>query len=87
MSTQLPNQMCKVSMNSELIGQAPVIGNARRKLVIAHNSSMPGSLFPETESAAVMLTNTTPMCELADYISQLLTQRPFDFHEELDIVR
>lgn len=90
--TQLPNQMCKISPNNDLLGEQPVIGKgAASRLVIAHYGSMPGTfagvnLFPETESAIVVLTNTTPLCDLTDYMTQLLTQTLFDFPEKVDLV-
>ena len=92
MRTQLPNQMCKVSTNHSLLGEQPMIGKgAASRLVLAHYGSMPGSysainLFPETESAIVVLMNTTPLCDLADYTTQLLTQTLFDFPEKVDIL-
>jgi CubicO group peptidase (beta-lactamase class C family) len=90
--TELPNQMCKISPNYGLLGSAPVVGDgAPSKLIIAHYGSMPGSysgvnLFPETESAIVVLTNTTPRCDLADWMTQLLTQTLFDFPQKNDYV-
>ena len=52
---------------------------------------MPGcfaavNLFPETESAIVVLTKTTPLYDLTDWMTQLLTQTLFDFPEKVDIV-
>ncbi|KAG8525429.1 uncharacterized protein KY384_009073 [Bacidia gigantensis] len=52
---------------------------------------MPGSfaaaiLFPESESAIVVLTNTTPLCDWTDWTTQLLTQTLFDFPEKVDSV-
>lgn len=52
---------------------------------------MPGaysgvSLFPETESVIVVLTNTTPRCDLSDWMTQLLTQTLFDFPKKNDYV-
>lgn len=92
MRTQLPNQMCKISTNNGLLGEQPVIGKgAASRLIIAHYGSMPGSfagvnLFPETESAIVILTNTTPLCDLTDWMTQLLTQTLFDFPEKVDLI-
>ena len=90
--TQLPNQMCKISPNYGLLGEAPMVGRgAPSKLILAHYGSMPGNfsgvnLFPETESAILVLTNTTPLCDMADWITQLLTQTLFDFPEKVDYV-
>jgi CubicO group peptidase (beta-lactamase class C family) len=92
MRTELPNQMCKIGQNYALLGGAPVVGKgAPSKLVIAHYGSMPGSfsgvnIFPETESAIVFLANTTPLCDIADWTTQLLTQTLFDFPEKNDYV-
>ena len=92
MRTKLPNQMCKISTNNGLLGGQPVIGKgAASKLVIAHYGSMPGSfagvnLFPETESANVVLTNTTLLRDLTDWMTQLRTQTLSDFPERVDIV-
>lgn len=90
--TQLPNQMCKISPNYGLLGDAPVVGRgAPSKLILAHYGSMPGNfsgvnLFPETESAIIVLTNTTPLCDMADWMTRLLTQTLFDFPEQVDYV-
>lgn len=90
--TQLPNQMCKISPNYSLLGTAPTVDNGgASRLIIAHYGSMPGSysgvnLFPETESAIVVLINTTPMCDLSDWMTQLLTQTIFDVPEKVDFV-
>lgn len=84
--------MCRISPNYGLLGTAPTVGNgAASRLVIAHYGSMPGSyfgviLFPETESAIVVLTNTTPMCDLSDWMTQLLTQTIFDVSGKVDFV-
>lgn len=92
MRTQLPNQMCKISTNYRFLEDAPVVGRgAPPKLILAHYGSMPGSfagvnLFPETESAIIVLTNTTPLCDIADWMTQLLTQTLFDFPEKVDYV-
>lgn len=77
--TQLPNQLCRISPNFEMLGEEPILGaGAPPKLMISHYGSMPGtycgvSLFPETESFLVLLSNSTPMCDSADWFVQLLT--------------
>lgn len=92
MRTQLPNQLCKISPNVGLLGDSPVIGRgADSMLIIAHYGSMPGNfaavlLFPETESAIIVLTNTTPLCDMGDYVTQYLTQIVFDLPEKVDIL-
>ena len=92
MRTQLPNQKCKLRTNNGLLGEQPAIGKgAASKLVIAHYESMPGSFaganfFPETVSAIVVLTNTTPLCDLTDWMTQLLTQNLSNVPEKVDIV-
>lgn len=54
--TQLPNQMCRISPNFELLGEETVLGEgAPPKLLMSHYGSMPGTfcgvnLFPESES-------------------------------------
>ena len=81
-----------ISTNNGLLGEQPVNGKeAASKLIIAHYGSMSGSfagvnLFPETESAIVVLTNTTPLCDLNDWMTQSLTQTLFDFPEKVDLV-
>ena len=96
--TQLPNQMCTIGPNYALLGTAPTVGGddggGASRLVIAHYGSMPGSysgvlLFSETESAIVVLINTTPLCDLSDWMTQLLTQTIFDHDvaaEKIDFV-
>lgn len=91
--TQLPNQMCKISPNMGMLGKAPIVGKgAAPKLVIAHYGSMPGSysgvnLFPESESVIVVLINSTPRCDLADWMTQLLMQTLFDFPQKHEYVQ
>ena len=94
--TQLPNQMCKISSNVGMLGGAPVAGEgAPPKLIIANYGSMTGSFsgvntFPESESTIVVLINSTPRYDLADWMTQLLTQTPFDIPEKsayLNLVR
>ena len=71
--TQSPNVMCKISPNLDQLGEEPILGEgAQPKLLIAHYCSMPGAycgvnLFPESESVIVVLSNTTPMCDVADW--------------------
>lgn len=88
--TQLPNIWCPISPNYALLKDAPIVGEgAPSQLVIAHYGSMPGaytgvSMFPESNSAIVLLTNSTPMCDMVDWLSQLLTQTFFDFPMKYD---
>ncbi|KAI1127107.1 beta-lactamase/transpeptidase-like protein [Nemania abortiva] len=90
--TQLPNQMCKISPNLAVVGDEPILGiGAPSQLLIAHYGSMPGAycgvnLFPETEAVIVLLSNTTPMCDIADWVIQLITQTLFDFPQKHDYV-
>ncbi|KAI1381185.1 beta-lactamase/transpeptidase-like protein [Hypoxylon crocopeplum] len=90
--TQLPNQMCKISPNLAVLGDEPVLGGgAPSQLLIAHYGSMPGAycgvnLFPETNSLIVLLTNSTPMCDMADWAIQLITQTLFDFPQKNNYV-
>jgi hypothetical protein len=51
---------------------------------------MPGSssavlLSPESESAIVVLSNTTALCDMSDYTTQFLTQVVFDFPAKEDV--
>ena len=84
--------MSKISPNYGLLGTQPTIGKgARSKPVIAHYGSMPGPysgevLFPETERGIIVLCNTTPLCDLADWMTQLHTQILFDFPRKVNIV-
>ena len=90
--TQLPNVMFKISPNLDQLGEAPVLGvGAQSRLLIAHYGSMPGAccgvnLFPESESVIVVLSNSTPMCDISDWTLQLLTQTVFDFPTKHDYV-
>ena len=91
--TQLPNVMCKISPNLYQLGEEPTLGEgAQPKLLIAHYGSMPGAycgvnLFPESESVIAVLSNTTLMCDIADWTRQLLTQTLFDFEMKHDYVK
>ncbi|KAJ8125495.1 hypothetical protein O1611_g8144 [Lasiodiplodia mahajangana] len=90
--TQLPNQMCKISPNLSVVGEEPILGGgAPSQLLIAHYGSMPGAycgvnLFPETEAVIVLLSNSTPMCDMADWGIQLITQTLFDFPQKNDYI-
>jgi len=94
--TQLPNQMCKISPNLVVLGDEPVLGeDSTPRLLVAHYGSMPGAycgvnLFPESDALVVVLSNSTPMCDMADWSIQLITQTLFDFpvkHDYFDWVR
>ncbi|KAI9699592.1 MAG: hypothetical protein M1820_007091 [Bogoriella megaspora] len=90
--TELPNVMFKISPNLAQLGGAPILGRGSpSKLLIAHYGSMPGAccglnLFPETQSAIVVLTNSTPLCDISDWLCQLLTQTLFDFSHQNDYI-
>jgi hypothetical protein len=92
MRSQLPNTLVKFGTNVGLLGEGTVIERAAEsKLVISHYGSMPGNfaavlMFPETESAIIVLTNTTPACDMSDYITQFLIRILFDMPEQVDIL-
>jgi hypothetical protein len=90
--TQIPNIMCQISSNLDQSGEEPILGvGASSRLLIAHYSSIPGAycgvnLFPETDTVITVLTNSTPICDMSDWILQLLTQTLFDFPNKNDDV-
>ncbi|KAJ9666920.1 hypothetical protein H2201_003054 [Coniosporium apollinis] len=71
-------------------GDDPVLGDgAPPKLVISHAGGMPGSsswmgFFPDSGSVIVVLTNSSSLCDGADYTMRLLTQTLFDFPKKND---
>jgi hypothetical protein len=89
--TFLPSTLLSFGTNAHL-GESPVIQRgADSGLVISHYGSMPGRfaavlMFPETESAIVVLTNSTPLCDVVDYVTQFLAQVLFDMPQKVDVL-
>jgi len=86
---QLPGQLGRLAWNT-LLGDEPISGKgSESRLCVYHHSCMPGStsvvnLFPETETAIVILQNSLAATDSADLIGQLLAQTIFDFSVKND---
>lgn len=93
--TQLPGTLGIMGNNlliQRSLQQLPVIGRGSpSKLCIYHQGSTVGyfsniALFPETESAVVVLSNSIALTDSPDTISQALVQALFDFPKPIDFV-
>ncbi|KGO42599.1 Peptidase S12, Pab87-related, C-terminal [Penicillium expansum] len=92
---QLPGVVGLLGGNSELweMSEQPVFGAGNQsRLMIYHQGGGPGyssflALFPETQSAVVVLMNTTALSDAADWIARLLIEGLFDFAKPTDYVK
>ncbi|CAG8908438.1 unnamed protein product [Penicillium egyptiacum] len=91
---QLPGVVGLLGGNSSLweISEQPVFGAGNQsRLMIYHQGGGPGyssflAIFPETQSAVVVLMNTTATSDAADWIARLLIEGLFDFAKPTDYV-
>ncbi|CAP92499.1 Pc13g14300 [Penicillium rubens Wisconsin 54-1255] len=91
---QLPGIVGLLGGNSLLweMSEQPVLGAGNQsRLVIYHQGGGPGyssflALFPETQSAVVVLMNTTATSDAADWIGRLVIEGLFDFAKPTDYV-
>ncbi|KAJ6181195.1 hypothetical protein N7519_011656 [Penicillium mononematosum] len=92
---QLPGIVGLLGGNSSLwdMSEQPVFGAGdQSRLMIYHQGGGPGyssflALFPETQSAVVVLMNTTATSDAADWIARLLIEGLFDFAKPTDYVK
>ncbi|KAK0636140.1 beta-lactamase/transpeptidase-like protein [Bombardia bombarda] len=92
--TQLPGVVGLQGDNPEFIPieELPILGSGAPAMTIYyHQGSAPGYysalfLFPETESAIVVLTNSIPLNDAADWIAQTYISALFDFPNPADYV-
>ncbi|KAL4900329.1 beta-lactamase/transpeptidase-like protein [Aspergillus multicolor] len=76
---ELPGQLGRISGNAGLIDQ-PVAGKGGpSRLVLYHHGLMPGStsavlLVPELQSGIIVLQNSLPAIDTADFIAQMLLE-------------
>ncbi|KAM7214591.1 beta-lactamase/transpeptidase-like protein [Rhypophila decipiens] len=92
--TQLPGVVGLQGDNPDFIprDELPVLGaGAPPMMLYYHQGSAPGYysallLFPETQSAVVVLTNSMPLNDAADWISQVYTAALFNFPKPADYV-
>ncbi|KAJ5519665.1 hypothetical protein N7463_000118 [Penicillium fimorum] len=92
---QLPGIVGLLGGNSALweMPEQPVFGAGNQsRLMIYHQGGGPGyssflAMFPETQSAVVVLMNTTAATDAADWIARLLIEGLFDFATPTDYVR
>ncbi|CAI7677695.1 unnamed protein product [Penicillium discolor] len=92
---QLPGVVGLLGGNSKLweMSEQPVFGAGNQsRLMIYHQGGGPGyssfvAIFPETQSAVVVLMNTTAVSDAADWIARLLIEGLFDFTNPTDYVR
>ncbi|KAJ5730158.1 Protein flp [Penicillium malachiteum] len=93
--TQLPGALGIMGENFDIIGEAeqlPELGRGSPSMLcLYHQGSTAGyysniALFPETQSAIVVLANSISLTDLPDTISQSIAQVLFDFVEPIDFV-
>lgn len=78
--SQLPNTVGDIGVNPDLVEAMPVLGKGvPSRLALWHQGSLVGAtsfvmLFPETQSAVLVLTNTMTKNDAADWIGQLLVE-------------
>ena len=88
---QLPGQIGRIANNAALV-PPPIIGKGvQPQLIIYHHGSIPGgttvvNLLPETQSAVIVLQNSSAPVDVADYAAQLLVEKLFNVPEPVDFV-
>lgn len=90
---QLPARIGIISSNFSKLGtDAPRLGvDAAPMTFLNHAGSMVGAmtsalLFPESETAVIVLTNTLGLSDTADTVTQLLVETIFDMPQKHDFV-
>ncbi|KAF5020178.1 hypothetical protein F66182_7818 [Fusarium sp. NRRL 66182] len=93
--TQLPNVVGFIGDNVDLwedVRDHPLLGSQDQPLfMIYHQGSTVGyytfvALFPDTQSAVVVLINSIAISDAADWIARLMIQALFDLHDGQDYV-
>jgi CubicO group peptidase (beta-lactamase class C family) len=90
--SQLPGQLGRISANAA-IRDEPVVGNGGpSRLVLYNHGCMPGStsaviLVPELELGIVVLQNSLPAIDTADFIAQMLLETLLEVPEPNDYVK
>lgn len=90
--TQLPGAVGVMGDNGRIlpVPQLPVLGRgATPRLALYHQGATVGYftsfyVFPETESAVIILTNSIANCDAADWIAQVMIQALFDDQQPVD---
>lgn len=81
---QLPGSLCDTSRNQVVMKSMPVIGNPEHpRLAIYHHGMLVGFnnavyLFPESETAVVLLSNAVAINDGPDWLGHLIIQTLFD---------
>ncbi|KAL8652890.1 MAG: hypothetical protein Q9226_004076 [Calogaya cf. arnoldii] len=89
---QLPGKVGVLSENTGLVAEMPIIGKGTTpQRVLYHSGALSGFyssayLMPETDSCVVVLVNTKPVCDSADWIAQYLLETLLGTKEVHDFV-
>ncbi|KAK3938744.1 putative D-aminoacylase [Diplogelasinospora grovesii] len=81
---QLPGRLCDTSRNQVTMPRMPVIGNPEHpRLTLYHHGMLVGfnnavHLFPETETAVLLLSNAVATNDGSDWIGHLIIQTLFN---------
>lgn len=90
---QLPGILAEISRNQALMSAMPVMGNKdRSRLCIYHHGILVGFnngiyLFPDTETAILLLSNAVALNDGSGWIGHLIMQTLFDDPVKHDIVK
>ncbi|KAJ1677791.1 hypothetical protein EV182_005430 [Spiromyces aspiralis] len=91
--SQLPTTVGDMGVNAWLMKEMPVLSEGiKPQLALWHQGVIIGAtsfvmMLPETESAVLVLTNTTALNDAADWIGQLLVETLLDSPVRNDYVR
>ncbi|CAG8211551.1 unnamed protein product [Penicillium olsonii] len=94
LQAHLPGVVGLMGDNSDLweISDLPILGDgSQRRAIIYHQGATVGyysflALFPETQSAVVVLTNAIAMSDVADWAGRVLIEALFDFPKRTNYV-
>ncbi|KAM5343509.1 hypothetical protein ACJ41O_012046 [Fusarium nematophilum] len=93
--TQLPGVVGVIGDNVDLFGgiqDHPVLGsNGQPRLMLYHQGSTVGyytfvALFPETDSAVIVLINSIALSDAADWIARVMISALFDLQDGQDYI-
>nr|KAK5437088.1 hypothetical protein LTR18_009454 [Exophiala xenobiotica] len=91
--THLPARVGVISDNCGLVKEMPLMGTGSKpQVILYHSGTLSGFyasvyLLPETQSCVIVLVNTKPVCDSADWIAQALLQEVLNNELRHDFVQ
>jgi hypothetical protein len=91
--TKVPGRLGAISGNPGLVSQMPVVAEGTAsQFAFYHSGTLSGFytstiLLPETESCVIVLVNTKPLCDSADWIAQAYLETLLDPLEKNDYIK